>query len=270
MLELSRTLRFCLNGPEGLIEPADTSIPGRNTFSSWPAMRGFGRYYELHVLCVGEADPVTGYFINIKHIDVAARRTILPYLLKLTQSPSVGITPMGQVMQTMIQLLQPALDDSVGRLRMSLSPFYSLEIRKSDMSHIIIRQQYEFSAAHRLHVPSLTDAQNREMFGKCNNPAGHGHNYRIEVAVRAPVDEKGQIPLVEKLDAVVDDAVIQKLDHKHLNVDIKEFETLNPSVENIVKVIHGFLASPIGKLGVELEEVSVWETPKTMCTYRGN
>jgi 6-pyruvoyltetrahydropterin/6-carboxytetrahydropterin synthase len=269
MLELSRTLRFCLNGPEGRIAPADTSLPGRNTFSSWPAMRGFGRFYELHVLCLGDADPLTGYFINIRQIDVAARKTVLPYLLELTQAPSHGQTPMGLVMQTMISLLQPSLQNTVDRIRLQLSPYYSLEIRKNDMTHVILRQQFEFSAAHRLHVPSFSDEQNRDIFGKCNNPAGHGHNYRVEVAVRSPIDPQGQIPLVEKLDALVDDVVIKKFDHKHLNVDIAEFATLNPSVENIVKVTYDLLAPKVSSLGVELEEVTVWETAKTFCTYRG-
>ena len=59
------------------------------------------------------------------------------------------------------------------------------------MDHVLIRQQYEFAAAHRLHTDQLTKQENQQVFGKCNNPSGHGHNYRLEVAVKAPIDPDG-------------------------------------------------------------------------------
>ena len=137
------------------------------------------------------------------------------------------------------------------------------------MDHVILRQQYEFSAAHRLHVPDFTDEQNQATFGKCNNPAGHGHNYRVEVAARCPVGADGTTVEPAELDAVVDREAIEKLDHKHLNVDVPEFADMNPSVEHIVKVVWEMLD---GKLPGEatLDEVKVWETGKTVCAYRGD
>ncbi|MGB0768997.1 MAG: 6-carboxytetrahydropterin synthase, partial [Phycisphaeraceae bacterium] len=134
---------------------------------------------------------------------------------------------------------------------------------------VLIRQRYEFSAAHRLHVQALSDRENREVFGKCNNPAGHGHNYRVEVAARCPIDDHGQTLDPADLDAVVDERCIERLDHKHLNDDVPEFADLNPSVENIVKVVWSMLD---GKLPgrATLDEVRVWETGKTVCAYRGD
>lgn len=141
------------------------------------------------------------------------------------------------------------------------------------MDRVTLRQSYEFSAAHRLHVPSLSDEENRKTFGKCNNPAGHGHNYRVEVAVSCPMDPQGRIMEVAELDDVVHKRVIEKLDHKNLNVDVAEFRELNPSVENIAQVVWNLLAKHIGQAGpadgASLEEISVWETEKTVCTYRG-
>src|SRR5439155_1357341 len=113
-----------------------------------------------------------------------------------------------------------------------------------------------------------SEQKNREIFGKCNNPSGHGHNYRLEVAVTAPIGPEGQVIEVERLDRLVEDAVVQKLDHKHLNVDVPEFAKLNPTVENIAAVIHGWLKPRAGEIGVKLHEVSLWETEKTVCTYR--
>jgi len=266
MLELSRTIRFCLNGPSAQA-PDDAAVNG---FSSWPAMRGLGRFYQLTVRCRGEAEPTTGYFINIKHIDSAVRRHVLPYLQTLLNEggPSAEL-PMGAVMRQVLQRLQPPLQAKVHDVRLLLTPFHSLTVASQDMNSVILRQQYEFSAAHRLHVDSLSAAENREMFGKCNNPAGHGHNYTVEVAVRAPIDLAGRTLAVERLDRLVDEAVLQPLDHKHLNLDVPQFRALNPSVENIAMVVHGMLVERVGELGLALEEVSVWETGKTMCTYRG-
>jgi 6-pyruvoyltetrahydropterin/6-carboxytetrahydropterin synthase len=265
VVELSRTVRFCLNGPGPDDAPAQ-----HNTFAAWPPMRGLGRFYQLHVRCAGRVDPVTGYFMNIREIDQAVRAAVLPYLASLVSDESRSAdAAMGAVMGRVVELLQPALHRSVLEVRLGLTPFYSLGIGADDMSHVTIRQQYEFSAAHRLHVHALSAQENREVFGKCNNPSGHGHNYRVEVAVRAPIDPAGRTLAVERLDGLVDREVIQRLDHKHLNVDVEQFADLNPSVENIAMVIHGLLADAVPTLGVELEEVSVWETGKTVCTYRG-
>ena len=272
MVDLSRTVRFCLNGSPAATADGGSGGGRHNTFAAWPAMRGLGRYYELHVTCRGEVDPVTGYFMNIKVIDEAVRDHVLPYLNDLVDTaPSTAMLPLGRVMQDIVGRLQPPLDQTVQSVRLSLTPTYDLTIRSDDMSSIVIRQQYEFSAAHRLHVDALSDEENRRVFGKCNNPSGHGHNYRLEVAVHAPIDEKdGHVARVDQLDAVVDAAVIDQLDHKHLNVDVPQFADLNPSVEHIARVIYEMLEDKVRTLGVELVEVRVWETGKTVCTYSGD
>jgi len=265
VVELTRTVRFCLNADAGLAAGERS-----NTFSAWPAMRGLGRYYELHVRCRGEVDPVTGYFINIKAIDAAVRGQVLTDLARIAREQGTTSAPLGQVMRTIMRGLQPALNHSVVEARLQLTPMLSLSLRSHDMDHVLIRQQYEFSAAHRLHVPKLSDQENKEVFGKCNNPSGHGHNYRIEVCVRAPINPAGGTCDIALLDSVVNESVVQKLDHKHLNIDVPAFASLNPSVENIAKVIHGWLSQSLPAIDVTLDEVSVWETGKTVCTYRGN
>ncbi|MCX5659721.1 MAG: 6-carboxytetrahydropterin synthase [Planctomycetota bacterium] len=271
MLELARTVRFCLDDPRHAGAPP----PRHNAFSAWPPMRGLGRYYQLLVVCRGEADPLTGYFINITHIDEAVRQAVIPSLaaaLADAASDAGGTpgTPMGQLMRRLARAFPEPIGSALWRLGLDLSPHLSLHIGTADMDHVLLRQQFEFSAAHRLHVPQYSDEENRRIFGKCNNPAGHGHNYRLEVVVRSKIDAKGHVVPVEAVDALVDQAAVQKLDHKHLNIDVPQFAKLNPSVENIAKVIHDMLCAPLKeKLGVELAEVSVWETAKTVCTYRG-
>ncbi len=275
MIELSRTVRFCLNGPGVKDRPATD-----NTFAAWPPMRGLGRYYELSVTCRGEPDPVSGYFLNIKVIDQAVREQVLPALEQMiAEQPTSADLPLGDLMRRIASLLQPPLHNSVAAVRLHLTPYLSLTIgRPHSRSHpvpasqsptVLIRHQYEFSASHRLHVPQWDDTKNQQVFGKCNNPAGHGHNYRVEVVAAATIDVHGRIPPVQILDHIVDQTVIQRYDHKNLDVDVDDFQGGNSSVENIAVMIHSLLRGPLEHAGLSLEEVSVWETGKTVCTYRG-
>ena len=139
-------------------------------------MRGLGRYYELSVSYQGEINPATGYVHNVKGIDEAVRERVLPFLDQLLAraAPATEI-PLGSVLRESLVQLQEPLGQRVGGLTFRLTPTYALEIWKDNMEQIIIRQQFEFAAAHRLHTPSLSDEENRQLFGKCNNPAGHGH-----------------------------------------------------------------------------------------------
>jgi 6-pyruvoyltetrahydropterin/6-carboxytetrahydropterin synthase len=278
MLELRRTVRFCLSdGTPTAAGAHPLGSPRTNTYSAWPAMRGLGRYYELHVTCRGHADPTTGYFLNIKQIDEAVREHVLPDLEAWVTAPHhcASDTPMGELMRRVCVRLDEHLRGTVAEVALQLTPRYSLTIRSDDMDRVTVRQQYEFSAAHRLHVEGKSDEENRRIFGKCNNPAGHGHNYRVEVAVSARVDPEGHALSVEELDALIDRHAIQKLDHKHLNADVPQFAAgrLNPSVENIAKVVWEMLEDKLADAGpmpdTRLEAVTVWETEKTACTYRG-
>ena len=131
-----------------------------------------------------------------------------------------------------------------------------------------LTQQFEFSASHRLHCDDFSEEQNRELFGKCNNPNGHGHNYVVEVtAARDINDQNRQVLSLSQFEATVKKLVVDRLDHKHLNQDVDYFQDVIPSVENITIAIWNWL---IGQLGdAELKCVRVYETPKTWAEYRG-
>lgn len=135
------------------------------------------------------------------------------------------------------------------------------------MASIYMRQSFEFAAAHRLHVASLSDEENRTLFGKCNNAAGHGHNYRVEPCVRVALTDGKPSFTLDDLERRTAETVIDHLDHKHLNKDVPEFAEVNPSVENIARVCFDRLAPTINAADVELTCVTVWETEKTSCVY---
>ncbi|MEM1099545.1 MAG: 6-carboxytetrahydropterin synthase, partial [Planctomycetota bacterium] len=200
--------------------------------------------------------------------DQAVRDRGLPRLFRAVRDEMQGRpTPLGSLVQGLLADVQPELNHTVAELELRLTPVTTMTANAST-SHVVLRQRYEFSAAHRLHVPEYSDERNREVFGKCNNPAGHGHNYTFEVAVECPVDADGRTVEAGDLDAAVDQHAVERLDHRHLNHDVPEFADRNPSVENISEVIWGYLQGHMpGE--ASLREVTVWETGKTACTYRG-
>ena len=130
-----------------------------------------------------------------------------------------------------------------------------------------LSQRFEFSASHRLHNPEISDQANLELFGKCNNPLGHRHNYELEVTLRGPVDSTGRIIEAAAFERIVQEKVLERFDHKHLNLQTEEFKVNIPSVENIAKVIYGLLKAEFAALNVTLAAVTVWETSKTSAQY---
>jgi len=103
---------------------------------------------------------------------------------------------------------------------------------------IRVTRRYCFSASHRLHAPQLSDEQNRRLYGKCNNPFGHGHNYEVEVSVRGPVDvQSGQVVDRKTLDALVGREVLRVFHHRDLNSEIPEFQNAVPTSENLGLVL---------------------------------
>lgn len=130
-----------------------------------------------------------------------------------------------------------------------------------------LSRRYRFSASHRLHSERLSEDQNRRMYGKCNNPYGHGHNYVVEVAVSGPVNPMtGMIANLTDLDAFVEREVIEPFDHKYLNEEIAEFQSSVPTTENLcIEIFKRLRPFPHARL----ERVRVEETGLNSFEYAG-
>ena len=100
-----------------------------------------------------------------------------------------------------------------------------------------LTRRYRFAASHRLHAPALGEQENRRLYGKCNNPYGHGHDYVLEVTVEGPVDDSGQVAGRAALDRLVQEHVLDRVDHRNLNADLAEFADRVPTTENLASVI---------------------------------
>lgn len=128
------------------------------------------------------------------------------------------------------------------------------------MPKISVTRRVHFNSAHRLHSSTLSDEENREQFGPCNNPNYHGHNYELEVSVTGSPDRTtGYVADLSEIKAIVRREVLDRFDHKNLNLDVPEFAELNPTVENIALVIWQILD---GKLPAPLSKIVLWETPR--------
>ncbi len=130
---------------------------------------------------------------------------------------------------------------------------------------LYLTRRYRFSASHRLHSGALTEEENARIFGKCNSPYGHGHNYALEVTVAGPVDPAtGMVFDLARLDSLVREQVLDTLDHTHLNLDVEAFQRTPPTTENLCVEIYRMLAEPWRRFAVgssaRLKKVRLEET----------
>lgn len=137
----------------------------------------------------------------------------------------------------------------------------------SDELRVELGRRYRFAASHRLHSERLSEDENFRVYGKCNNPYGHGHNYVVEVRVSGPVDPAtGMIANLADLDAFVNREVIEVFDHRSFNEDVAEFREQVPTTENVcIEIFRRLNAFPKAKL----ERVRVEETSNNAFEYTG-
>ncbi len=136
------------------------------------------------------------------------------------------------------------------------------------MPIVRVTRRLHFSAGHRLHNPRLSEEENRELYGLCNNPSGHGHNYGLEVTLRGEVDPKtGYVYDLKRLKQTVEEAVLSDVDHANLNVDVPWLEGVIPTAENLAVSIWRRLEGVVP--GGMLERVVVWESERNLAEYRG-
>jgi len=134
------------------------------------------------------------------------------------------------------------------------------------MQKVAVYRKEHFNAAHRLHNPAFDDAMNEKVFGKCNNPHYHGHNYELIVKVTGEPDKQtGYVIDLKELSDIIKVNVLNRFDHKNLNLDVAEFKSLNPTAENIAIIIYNILRSLISD-HLELQ-VRLYETERNFVEY---
>ena len=136
------------------------------------------------------------------------------------------------------------------------------------MPKVTVHRKEHFNAAHRLHNPDWSDEQNELIFGKCNNPNWHGHNYDLIVSLTGEPDKNtGYVYDMKKLSDLIGDKILEKFDHKNLNLDVEEFKNVNPTAENIVILIYNLLRDEIDE---QLDlKITLYETERNFVEYSG-
>ena len=133
---------------------------------------------------------------------------------------------------------------------------------------VTVSRKAHFNAAHRLYRKDWSDAKNAQVFGKCSNPNFHGHNYELIVSVTGKVNkETGFVIDMKILKDIIKEEIEDAFDHKNLNIEVEEFQELNPTAENIVIVIYNKIRPRLDTL-LDLEVV-LYETPRNFVTYSG-
>lgn len=273
MVRLTRVGRF--SAAHNFWYPDRSAEENARVFGAAASEGPHGHNYQVELTVSGEVDPATGMVVNIIALEKALQERVLDplHLRWLNEDvPFFSERPpsLENLAGFIADRLQGALDGcALERIRareaddLYVDFWPGLEGRPMHFT-----RKYEFCAAHRLYAPDLTEAQNREMFGKCANPSGHGHNYTIEVSVTGEIDPvSGMMVDMVGLDAAVSERVLEYLDHMNLNADIPEFLTLVATTENLTMVIWNRLKDHVpGRLA----KVTVRETSNNIFEYTGD
>jgi 6-pyruvoyltetrahydropterin/6-carboxytetrahydropterin synthase len=267
-VRLTREVRF-------LVDPAQRrplETPRFNSWGGWPSSAALALYLTLRATVVGVPDRRTGYLCDIHRLDrILHERAVTAAYDLCVESPSAFTG--GSLLVRAYAEVSAHLPEHVQleTLELGATPLLRFSIRhaNSEASPLVaLTQQFEFSAAHRLRCDGLSDEENRALFGKCSNPSGHGHNYVLDVTVEGRPDERtGNLLPTSILEERVREVVIERFDHKNLNVDVAEFRELNPSVENIAQVVFNLLENEFAPH--QLAAVRVYETPRSWAEVRG-
>jgi 6-pyruvoyltetrahydropterin/6-carboxytetrahydropterin synthase len=231
----------------------------------------YGHNYVLETTIRGPVNVRTGMVENLKTMEATIRREALAGLDRRFLNEDIArFREEPPTLENITAYIWEKLEGAFSAGKLHRIRLYEDETffvdRMEGRSEVLLTRVFEFSASHRLHEPTLSDEENRRVFGACNHP--HGHNYVFEITVKGDVDPRtGTAGNLPEIDRMVTDRVVECFDHKHLNEDVEEFARLNPTVENIARVIWERLDANPG--GARLHRVRVYETPRSVADYYG-
>ncbi|MER3412706.1 MAG: 6-pyruvoyl tetrahydropterin synthase [Armatimonadota bacterium] len=275
-MRLTRIARFSCG--HRFWNPEWSDDENRRAFGQYASPYNHGHNYLLEVTVEGAVRPETGMVINIGDV----KKDIVEQVVHALDRKSLNdeVPPFDRVAPNLENLIRwianriPAPGGAkLCRLRLyEMQDFYA-ELSfdagdaKGERKVLTLTRGYHFSASHRLHNPQLSDEENRELFGACNNPHGHGHNYEMEVTVGGQMDETtGMIVDIDALDEVVIREVVERYDHRNLNMELPEFADKNPTSEALLKEIWNRLEPTVP---AKLVRVVLKETPRNVFEYTG-
>ncbi len=242
-----------------------STVENHALFGPWASPYNHGHNYVLDVTVEGQVDETTGMVVNIKRIDdVLKERIVRQFDQRSINDEIPTFSTRAPSLENLMLFIRDELSGSLPNecqfigLRLEEMPTFFGELD----SKMTLTRTYEFAASHRLHAPALNDDENLLLFGKCNNAAGHGHNYILEVTLEGQIDPRtGMMVDLGALDGVVHAEVVDRYDHKNLNEDIPEFQGRPTTTEIVTQEIFKRLK---GSVPATLSRVRLWETARNM------
>lgn len=236
------------------------------------ATRVHGHNYVLTATIAGPIDPRTGFLVDFRELDEVLRTATAPLdhrRLDREYAPLAGREPCAEALAAaLFDELRPAIARAIPVARLAqvrLTETPELWADATGGSEMELTRAYSFSAAHRLADAAISDEENRRIYGKCANPEPHGHDYRLEVTVRGAPDQRGVVTDLASLDRAVETTVLERFDHRYLNVEVEPFATVVPTAERIAERIWQLLAPDVPGLA----RLVIYETPRSAFTYEG-
>ena len=263
--ELARHVRFSVNP---FLEGESW---GWNSFASKPAGEGLAFFFDFCVELSGEPEASTGFVVNVTEIDRQVRESVVPVFGERLRKEfrggrHIGLSQISELLWSSWVKLEGQFGSAkINRLSLSLNPFRNVAVDCRDFEMVYFSEKFEFAATHKLWNDDFSAERNFEVFGKCANPAGHGHNYVLEVTVEVPAE--ADVFSVGVFEKAVNDELIELLDHKNLNAEVAPFEKTNPTIENIAVFAWERVAGKFG--AAKLHCITVRETDRTYCSYYG-
>ena len=247
--------------------PELNEAENQRLFGAGSKFPGHGHNYVLYVSLEGELDQY-GMVENLSTVKKVIKKEVTSqldygYLNDAWSEFSETLPTTENIARVIWQKLAPHL--SLVDIQLYESPELWANYRGNNMEAALTIKTH-FSAAHRLAKLELSLEENTEIYGKCARVNGHGHNYHLEISVVGEIDSRtGMIVDLGELQKVVDELVVEPMDHTFLNKDIPYFAEVVPTAENIALYIAQTLTAPIEKLGVELDKVKLIESPNNSC-----
>ncbi|RNB50898.1 6-pyruvoyl tetrahydropterin synthase [Brevibacillus gelatini] len=268
MLYLSRRIDFSATHVYRV--PAWSEEENRRVFGKCNNPSGHGHDYKLEIMVKGPLNEKSGIVVNTTEIKQIANSFVSEELDgKFLDREHPFFQQRIPTTENLVQYIWQSLENrfkgcELHRIRLHENHYLSAEREGGSMTRLT--RKYHFCAAHRLHSNDLSPEENIALFGKCNNPHGHGHNYYLDVTVQGEPDPiTGMIIHLSELDEIVETVVLNKFDHKHLNLDTEEFKDLNPTSEVVAMVIYNLLHPHLP----QLHKIGLWETEKNYFEYYG-
>lgn len=251
--------------------PSLSPDENRELFGPWASPYNHGHNYVLDVTGRGEVDPVTGMVINIKVLDdLLQDRIVSRFDQKSINDEVPEFADRSPSTENLLLHFQEVLHDfpiELTELALHETPLLWASWTSHNPAMISLTRVYEFAASHRLHAEDLSQEENLDLFGKCNNPNGHGHNYVLEVTISGTPDARtGMIADLGALDDAVNREVIDRYDHKNLDRDIPELLGRNTTSEVVALAIFDRLK---GAVPASLQRVRLHETARNSFTVEG-